>query len=221
MKDRVKWMMVGLALALSPSTFSQGTFQNLDFENGVFVPIPDDPFGRVEFSAAMPGWTGYLGENQIGWVLHNNLFLSDAGIAIFGPNNPEPDWLHGEFFVVLQNAFPVPTETSAIAQTGMLPSDARSIRFYTVSQFVLPMIVSFDGNQIPISLLGATPNNQRIWGGDISSFAGQTGELRFSGQGYLDYIQFSTEAVPEPSVLGLFAFGALLLCWQLRQRVKG
>jgi hypothetical protein len=61
-------------------------------------------------------------------------------------------------------------------------------------------------------------------GGDISAIAGQTGQLLFTalsgtifnaGYGLLDNIQFSTQAIPEPGVFGLFGFGALLLGFRL------
>ena len=41
----------------------------------------------------------------------------------------------------------------------------------------------------------------------MSAFRGQTGELRFFGADYLDFIQFSEQPIPEPSVFGLFALG--------------
>ena len=52
---------------------------------------------------------------------------------------------------------------------------------------------------------------------DISPFAGRTGELRFSGgSGNLDFIQFSSSTVPEPSVvvLLLVALSVSLLAWR-------
>lgn len=52
-----------LPLIVMPQLIAQGTFQNLDFENGSFIPIPGDPYGSVEFDSAMPGWTGYIGAN--------------------------------------------------------------------------------------------------------------------------------------------------------------
>ena len=56
---------------------AQGAFQNLDFEDGVFVSIPGDPYGNVQWAPAMPGWTGYLGENTIDWIARG-LSLSTA-----------------------------------------------------------------------------------------------------------------------------------------------
>jgi hypothetical protein len=78
--------------------------------------------------------------------------------------------------------------------------------------------VTFAGQQIPVIMLGST-STATILGGDIASFAGQTGELRFQGGGELDNIQFSNSPVPEPGVFGLTALGALLLGWRsLRRR---
>ena len=47
--------------------------------------------------------------------------------------------------------------------------------------------------------------------GNISMFAGQTGELRLgSDGGVVDNIQFSLEPIPEPSAFALFVLGSLL-----------
>jgi hypothetical protein len=100
----------------------------------------------------------------------------------------------------------------------MIPARSESIRFYYFSEFSIAPSVAFDGNQIPLYFLTLTTNNQPIWGGDISSFAGQVGELRLSGFGNLDNIFFSPEAVPEPAVFGLFALGSLLLGWRFWKR---
>ncbi len=105
------------------------------------------------------------------------------------------------------SGIPVP----ALAQTGTVPASAQSVRFYGLAEFA----VSFAGQTIPISQLDTTPH-YNIYGGDISIFANQTGELRFTGGGYLDNIHFSSQQVPEPSMFGLFGFGALLLGWRLR-----
>jgi hypothetical protein len=54
------------------------------------------------------------------------------------------------------------------------------------------------------------------WGVDISGFAGQVGELRFSigpgtaGSSFLDFIQFSTQPIPEPSALAMIGLGGLV-----------
>ena len=50
--------------------------------------------------------------------------------------------------------------------------------------------VSFGGQSIPLVQFG-TSGNDIIMAGDISTFAGQTGELLFVGRGLFDDIQFS------------------------------
>jgi hypothetical protein len=93
------------------------------------------------------------------------------------------------------------------------------------------MQVTFGGQTIPTVQIGIQPigsTRYLILGGDISSFAGQTGELRFTAPvtllsfniPYLDNIQFSIEPIPEPGTLGLFALGALLLGWRPWRRKK-
>ncbi|MCX6925460.1 MAG: hypothetical protein NT154_19965, partial [Verrucomicrobia bacterium] len=70
--------------------------------------------------------------------------------------------------------------------------------------------VSFGGQPLPLFTVGNT-SSAIILGTDITALAGQTGELRFSGGGFLDNIQFSTQPIPEPGVFGLSALGALLV----------
>ncbi len=74
-------------------------------------------------------------------------------------------------------------------------------------------MATFAGQTIPLATLGST-STYTIFGGDISSFANQTGELRFQGGGLLDAIRFSDLPVPEPGVGALFGLGALLIGWR-------
>ncbi len=220
MKSSLIRFSLGLVLLLfvarSPA---QGTFQNLDFENGTFIPIQTNPF-FVEPGPALPGWTAHVGTNLAQYVLHNTLSLSTAGVAIWGPDQPQPGLFHGQYYVVLQSGddpFGGPTRVGArLTQTGTIPGTAQSIRFYFAFGGIT---VFFGGQQISLTALGSAPTGT-IYGGDISAFAGQTGELRFQGGGYLDFIQFSNEPIPEPSTLGLFAFGALFLGWRWRKARK-
>jgi hypothetical protein len=77
--------------------------------------------------------------------------------------------------------------------------------------------VTFAGQPIPLVALGST-SIYTIFGGDISIFANQAGELLFQGGGLLDAIQFSNLPIPEPSVFGLSTLGALLLGWRSLMR---
>ena len=119
-----------------------------------------------------------------------------------------------------------PTDRAAIGQTGQIPNDASSLLFLRSANSGFQ--VSFGGNNIPMVQLGTSGNNI-IMAGNISRFAGQTGQLLFAGGGLFDNIQFSYQAIPEPSVLGLSVIGGLLLAWRVietmesfnRQRTSG
>lgn len=216
MKRKLQLLMVGCSLALPAAVCGQGTiaFQNLDFENGVFVPAPtpQNP-SAVDWVQAMPGWTGYLGADLQSVISFNSLSLSVPNIAILGPDNPSTDFLQGQYYLVLQTgSYPGQGFVSpAIAQTGTIPSGTQTLRFITANPFALTMNVTFAGASIPVLKIDTAANGRPIWGGDISMFAGQTGELRFEGNSYLDNIFFSNQQVPEPNTLSLIALGALLL----------
>ena len=130
--------LIALPSLMNVQTFAQGTFQNLDFENGVFIPAPTpgNPFA-VEFAPAMLGWNGYLGTNQMSTISHNALSLGVANIAIMGPDYPSPGLFHGQYYVQLQNSFPIATDVPALAQIGQLPSDAQSIQFLSSAPFAI------------------------------------------------------------------------------------
>jgi hypothetical protein len=88
-----------------------------------------------------------------------------------------------------------------------------SVRFYGNGEYA----VTFAGHPIALATLGSTATYM-IFAGDISAFAGQTGELRFLGGGELDNIVFSNLPVPEPGVFGLSALGSLLIGWRIQGR---
>jgi hypothetical protein len=211
-----------LALLLSAGVgVAQGTFQNLDFENGTFVQVGGDPYTAV-WNSAMPGWTGYIGTNRLTQLLHNDSTLDTASIEIYGPDYPSPNLFSGRNFLRLMTGVDPGGSgfslSPVLAQTGTLPASARSIEFWSVEPYAIGFIVSFRGQGIDLSLLGTTSNGRYVWGGDISTLAGQTGELRFLGTGYLDNIHFSDRPVPEPCVFTLSGLGALLLGWRVFRR---
>ena len=221
--QRRAWWGAGLALLLSARGASaQGTFQNLDFESATIVPVPGDPNGLVEWGAAMPHWTGYIGGNTVDRLVHNGIALSLASMGIFGPDFPTPGNFQGHYFVQLKPGLDPggsgQTVGTTIAQNGTVPNVAASIQFYAKAAAYL---VTFAGHEIPTTLLGGSSSTYFVYGGDISSYAGQMGELRFFGTGYLDNIQFSDQPIPEPGLFSLLTLGTLLLGWRVlgwRQR---
>jgi len=101
-------------------------------------------------------------------------------------------------------------------KVGVVPAGSRSVIFDARGDFTL----TFSGQPIPVSVLAGSAGSFLTYGGDISSFAERTGELRIQGGGTLDNIRFSDQAIPEPSVACLAAIGAGLLCWLWRRGAR-
>ena len=202
-------LLLGAAVALG-----QGTFQNLNFERATIILNPSNRFYPYAAYAtnAVPGWKFFGG---IGYpdILYNDVALGSPCISIHDANDQygfTP--IQGQYSVYLQRF----GGYVAIAQTGRLPSNAQSLTFWS---YFTGFEVTFAGQVQPYISIGTGPN-YTIYGGDISAFAGQTGELRFSGNGFLDNIQFSTQPIPEPGVSNLSALGALLLGWRVLRRPR-
>jgi hypothetical protein len=186
---------------------AQGTFQNLNFESPLLPLVPDGA-GMVPITNAMPGWAGYTySTSPDSRVVYNDISIGSASIDFLGPGSGYQPF-EGNYFVLVQRSFDLST-IPAIAQLDTVPSSAESLRFWAYGTFS----VSFGGQQIPVSALAST-SAYTIYGGDISSFAGQTDWLRFQGGGFLDNIQFSNLAIPEPAVFTLLTLGASLVAWR-------
>ena len=102
-----------------------------------------------------------------------------------------------------------PWESAYITQTGLIAADANSLRLLASG----PFEIQVNGSVIPM-----LPVSGYEYAGDISAFAGRTAELRivnthigmedrFENLLSLDNIQFSSQVVPEPSVVLLFLLG--------------
>lgn len=212
---------------------AQGTFRNLDFESAtVPVLLPGQSGGFVPFNDAFPDWVGFLGTDNASLAAHNGLSAGGVLLSILGPNFPVR--LDGNFTAALQaggrfsDGAPVP---AALAQIGTIPSLSLSLVFYSS---VSRPEVTFNSQLLPLVFLGngmsSGGNAYEILGADVSAYAGQSGELRFTSLPsggitplnltYLDNIQFSNQPIPEPGVFGLFALGAFLLGWRFRRWKK-
>src|ERR1700720_1288523 len=204
------------------------SFGNLGFESAVLVPVSGDPYDRVEAGPAFPLWTCYTDSTELGvtnvltLVNYDNEFLDSAGVAILNTNDVHgfqalSQAFEGNYTALLQAGFSLTNEairlSAAIAQTGVVPAYARTINFEAAA-YNLNFAVTFAGQNLPVYALSST-TNYIVFGADISSFAGQTNELRFTvfpcltfGQPainnlYLDNIQFS----PPPPQAAPFIFG--------------
>jgi PEP-CTERM motif len=204
------WLKIFFAaLLLCQSSHAQG-FVDLNFESAT--------------NNTIPGWTAYLGSIAQTVVPYNGLSLGGANVSIIDTNNTGgllP--LRGKYSVLLQgSSFGAPTAAS-VGQTGQIPINTLSLLFFQ-SLTVYGLQVTFNGQAIPLFQTGAT-TNYAIMGGDISAFAGQTGQLLFSalpnlGNALLDNIQFSSSPIPEPSSLALVALGCGLFGFRHRRKVS-
>jgi PEP-CTERM motif len=205
-------LVIGTLVA-SPLGHAQG-FMNLDFENAVIVPDSSHP-NEVFANSAIPGWTAYVGSTPQTSIVYNTVSLGATSIAILGATGV-PSSLSGAYSIDLYGG---QTATSAsISQTGLVPVGTQSILFK--AHYSGPpggtLLVSLGGQGIAFSPISSTAN-YTIYGGDVSAFAGQAEQLVFAApQGAnnywnLDDIQFSSQAVPEPSTLALSVLGALAL----------
>jgi hypothetical protein len=207
-----KTLAVAGACAFLTGAYGQGIFFNLDFE---LAHVPDVPAGQyganVSSFDGVPGWTTYIGINEVTTVLHNNISLGAASIDLLGPA-----WsglgpiIQGNYTVRLQPISDLSAYAS-IAQIGIIPADTRTL---LLASWFLPPAVYFNGQQIVLTPLGGNSSTYYTFGADISRFAGQTGELRFAGDCELDDIQFSTQPIPEPAAGALFGLAAAFVAWQ-------
>jgi len=220
-----------MALYSALQTYGQGTFGNFNFENVNLVnpPAPALPT-LVLFNDAFPGWIGYAGTNQLTQTFNNGVSAGAALVTLITPNSGGASaWsnavISGTYTAVLSagEVFPGGGQgilaPAALGQTGLIPVDSLSLRFSLGSlSSVNDFAVTFNGQNVPFRALSTGPNYS-VYGGDISAFAGSTGELRFSERpisqpfstAFLDDIQFSNQPIPEPNVFCLFSLGALLL----------
>ncbi len=205
MNKQSKGLLVLTLLVVTHLGYSQGTFGNLNFEQvNTNSPI------------SITGWTLYSGT-----VGYNTVSLGGAAITVHDSMSLAFQPLQGNYSVFIQGSAAGPPVSAAIGQSGQIPVNSLSLRFWADPRSNLQ--VTFGGQLIPTFKLSSTPNYD-IFGGDISGFAGQTAELRFIGPansgGYFDNIFFSSQAVPEPSVLAIFGLSAMLFRYRSRPVTK-
>ncbi len=221
-----------LAVLLATGRIVSGqAFQDLNFEGTPPKPVVITPVlinsatGFYDYIATVPGWTWSPLENAAGvnvgtTVSLNSVALDDAAVTLQGTNSPFAPAIQGKYSIFLQGSSPYDSgnkNSASIGQTGTIPVSAKSITYWGAA-----LQVTFNGQPLLFTDVSDTPN-YTIWSADISSYAGQTGQLLFAApyetSGLLDNIQFSVNPVPEPSTLSLFGVGILFLCWRRKPTV--
>ena len=202
-----------LVILLSAFTsWSQG-FVNLSFDNSKLTNLVISGFPTTV--AIVTGWSvntvnPATGDNNT--LPYNDSYLDGAGSSLEGTNNPYgPSTIQGKYSVYMQGGTVFAQNTTngaSIWQTGTIPVSSLSLTYWGG-----PLTVSFGGQALAFGIIG-NGSGYAVWGADISAYAGQTGELRFTvpwqSNVLLDNIQFSSTAVPEPGTQALAALGGLL-----------
>jgi len=151
-------LVAGMGLAASAQSF-----YNLDFEQARLIPVSGDPYGRVDFGAALPGWIGYCGIYAQGLANYDFEFLDSAGISIFDSKDtiePVAGVTHGRYCACLYSGVVLGTMNvyvdTSIAQTGWIPASATSILFNFCNSWswgYADVSVTFNGISIPLSVV--------------------------------------------------------------------
>jgi hypothetical protein len=189
-------------------------FTNLDFEAAQNLPPAG---GSVATTDALPGWAAFNSTGQLFQISYN---VPDP-VELVGSNSPAANVIDGNFSVYLANG-------GSISQTGYIPSDAQTLYFEAWLNprggNILEIDVSIGGQNLSLTSVSQTAPDTYLWAADISAFAGRTAALTFStipdfASGDLDDIQFSSQAIPEPSPSWLLFLGSGVFMF-LRTRIK-
>jgi hypothetical protein len=220
-----------LALSVLATLAASGqAFVNLNFEQAN-VSGPVDSLGRLPATNALPGWQTDVGTSPTSLVYFNTSDLDQMTVGIYNSLAPVfiPHPVLGQFTAYLEGDLgSITSGVASIAQTGLIPAAAKTIRFATTSTSDLPglnpsLYLLINGTAAPY-YQAQQASGFTTWVADVSSYAGTTSTLKFQmaasyipssthwifGMG-IDNIAFSTEPIPEPSSIALLAFGAVCL----------
>lgn len=242
-------MTIAHALSLGGWLFSslcglaQGSFQNMDFEEG---PIYHDQDFSALYPDVLPGWTVLFDDIAQPGASCNLFTLDDTVVALMSDDGIlGPDYvIEGNRSVYLQTApsditgDPVDGGTRvSISQTGIIPHDAQWLMFEARNQWYDyfpvppgPFSVIVGGVDIPMVPIESDGANMTL-AGSIAEWAGQAKELSigvvvppsppvaglWEGWAVVDSIRF---AVPEPTSVTLVGLGLLWLGWGRWRRLK-
>src|ERR1043165_7171987 len=90
MRLKTQFLLAAFLLTAVSETFGQGAFRNLDFESATVPvsqpPSPNPSVPDVGVAAALPGWSVFIGTNQMSAVLYNNQTLDTSAVALLRNN---------------------------------------------------------------------------------------------------------------------------------------
>jgi hypothetical protein len=178
-------------------------FVNLNFEQATVPPgTPDGSL--ISASIAFPGWTPRAYGSALSNVYYDLMSADFATVALddsaFHSAPPPPE---GAYYATLFYDSSSGGHSS-ISQTGTIPAGTKSVQLLS-DEFLGSPRVWIGGWEVSLSRLASGPSFFARYGGDVSSFAGQTVELELrdrQGVTRLDSVMFSTQQVPEMSLAG-------------------
>jgi hypothetical protein len=214
------WLCVS---ALVTQSVSAQQFFNLEFESANLPPLaPGEHGDYVSIADAIPGWTCFIDRVQVTQVINNNGTVGGPSLSIWGPDAPDVGGVfQGSYTVILSAGFGGDAgHTTSIAQTGLIPVSARSLLFkaapYDPGEGSFSVFMG--GQNLDYYALSTGPN-YTLYGASISSgLAGTVQALTFTDASFagtwhyekLDDVQFTSQPIPEPSVLSLVAVVLML-----------
>jgi hypothetical protein len=235
MKSAIR--IFGLCFSLIASSLNaraQGTFQNLDFESTVLVPVPGDIYGRVQFAPAFPGWSGMNGTDVETLALYNSMFLDSTGIGIHGQGSPQtfgPTRISGNYTAMIQSGRSLSSSLTptiaSLSQTALVPANTASLQFKAIAYG--PFEISL--NDVPLSLTPVQANaGYTLYGVNIPTYAGMTAKLTITvlhrpspaiiSSLFVDDILFSTQPIPEPGVGTILVLGLVAVVSSRSRGIK-
>ncbi len=161
-----------ITLIISTSLSGQN-FTDLNFESAKIIPVSTNADGSVNIAStnALPGWSAFVGTNQLFEIAYNPSGAFYHPIALSGSNAAV---IIGNFDVSIGY-------NVAISQTGLVPSGTESLLFDATSSSFL---VSLGGQSLSFMAISNALNSYgysyTIYGAGISAFARQVETSTFS-----------------------------------------
>jgi hypothetical protein len=197
--------------------FSQGTFQNLDFEDAntsAFSPAD------IPSADAFPGWETLVGGMEVSSVGYDALSIGGAAIAIIDDKTGYVP-IQGTYTAYLMaSSVSGHADTVSLSQSGTVPVGTGWIEMDANQASSSTFSVTLNGTAVNMTPLQTYPS-YTLYGGNVSAWSGQTATLAITENEpsnpqlspsllQLDDITFSTQAVPEPNTLALTGTGGVL-----------